>query len=224
MHPQGTLFSQSAGSCLGRGDKTRDVCDGWRHEGVEHGVVRRGHQQGLDCVRQVSWTMGEDQIRHDDRRRLMAERDVGHRCYDMRYAEKVAHFQDVWDAIDNVNSARAKHLFNSPMFWTEAWHTKWRTAAWDRLYDYVDSKTTGQANMEVVDVGMSKSPTLRKHLTRQFGGSGEDVRAREARYQDGMPRAAGEKPFHKGVVVPNNVSTKARGLTKEKDKERKNEV
>ena len=123
----------------------------------------------------------------------------------LNYAARMAHFQEVWDTIDNANSSKAKHLYNNPVFWTAPWHEKWRTAAWDRLYDYVDSKTTGQANMEVVDVGMSKSPTLRKHLTRNFGGSGEDVRAREARYQDGMRRSADEKPFYKGVNVPNKL-------------------
>jgi hypothetical protein len=123
----------------------------------------------------------------------------------LRYAEQMTHFQDVWDAIDNVNSSKAKHLYNSPVFWTGPWHLKWRTACWDRLYDYVDSKTTGQANMEVVDVGMSHAPALRKHLTRNFGGSGEDVRAREARYQEGMRRTADEKPFFKGVNVPHKL-------------------
>ena len=93
------------------------------------------------------------------------------------YAEQVAHFQEVWEGIDATNSTRAKHLYDNPAFWTNAWHEKWRVGAWDRIFDYVDGKTDGQAAMEVADVGMSKASTLRRHLTKQFGGSGEDVRA-----------------------------------------------
>ena len=123
----------------------------------------------------------------------------------MGYAEQVAHFQEVWEGIDATNSTRAKHLYDNPAFWTNAWHEKWRIGAWDRIFDYVDGKTDGQASMEVTDVGMSKASTLRRHLTKQFGGSGEDVRARELRFQNGMPRSQGEAPFYPGVNTQNKL-------------------
>lgn len=130
----------------------------------------------------------------------------------MPFADQQRHFQDVWDAIDMKNATRAKHLYENIAFWSEAWHVKWRVGAWDRIFDYVDSKTEGQANMEVADVGMSGASTLRKHLTKQFGGSGEDVRAREIRYQSGMPRSKSEAPFYNGV----NVTNKLRELAAER--------
>jgi hypothetical protein len=121
------------------------------------------------------------------------------------YAGQVAHFQEVREGIDAVSSTRAKHLCDNPAFWANAWHEKWRISAWDRTFDYVDGETGGQAAMEVTDVGTSKASTLRKHLAKHFGGSGEDVRARELRFQSGMPRSQGEAPFFQGVNVQNKL-------------------
>jgi hypothetical protein len=60
-------------------------------------------------------------------------------------------------------------------------------------------------------VGMSKATrsTLRKHLTKHFGGSGKDFRARELSI---VPRFQGEAPFFQGV----NVKNKSREMAAER--------
>ena len=98
----------------------------------------------------------------------------------------------VWDSIDDSNSTQAKGLY--PMdsgFWDKKWQKKWIRKQFDRIFDKVESLCTGAAGLEVQTLGMENAPELRAHLHRQFGGSGDDVRAREEKFEGalgGFPR------------------------------------
>ena len=108
----------------------------------------------------------------------------------------------VWDAINDVNSTQAKHLYPvSSGFYDKVWHHSWIKKQYDRMYDHVEAMTTGAAALEVQSLGMSKAPELRAHLHRQFGGAGDDVRAREERYSEGLPKSKGQPAFPKGVDI-----------------------
>ena len=106
----------------------------------------------------------------------------------------------MWDAINDIDSAKAKHLYLvASGFWTKAWHSSWRKKQYDRTYDRVEATVTGSAALEVQSLGMARSPQLRDHLHKHFGGAGDDVRAREELYSDGMPTAKGQPGFPAGV-------------------------
>ena len=93
----------------------------------------------------------------------------------------------VWDAIDDVNSAQAKSLYPIDSgFWEKKWHKRWIRKQFDRIYDKVESLCEGAAGLEVQTLGMERAPELRVHLHKQFGGSGDDVRAREERYEGAL--------------------------------------
>ena len=121
-------------------------------------------------------------------------------------AEFNAHCEAVWDCINDTHPTKAKFLYEvASGFWARDWHKKWRKKQYDCIFDYVDSITEGQAAMEVSELGMNNAKGLRKHLQKQFGGSGDDVRAREERFAAGMPRTKGEPPFYNGVNVVNKL-------------------
>ena len=58
----------------------------------------------------------------------------------------------------------------------------------------------GSAALEVESLGMEKSNELRKHLTKHFCGSGDDVRAEEERFEEGLPENAGSSPCPEGLT------------------------
>ena len=121
-------------------------------------------------------------------------------------AEFEEHCEVVWDSINDSNPSKAKYLYEAASgFWSRRWQMRWRKQQHDRIYDYVDSITEGYASMEVGEIGMGNAKGLRKHLMKQFGGSGDDVRAREEKFAAGMPRTEREPPFYHGVNVVNKL-------------------
>jgi hypothetical protein len=48
---------------------------------------------------------------------------------------------------------------------------------------------------------MGNAKGLRAHLVKQFGGAGDDARAREEHCQDGMPAAKGQAAFPPNIDV-----------------------
>jgi hypothetical protein len=94
----------------------------------------------------------------------------------------------VMEHIEETDSSRAGWL--EPLtsgFWNRKWHIKWRKRQLHKMYDVVESCTKGEAEMEVEDLGMEKAHGLKKHITKCFGGAGDDVRAREEFFRIGMP-------------------------------------
>ena len=119
----------------------------------------------------------------------------------------------VWDAINDVDATKAKLLYPVVSgFWTKAWHHTWIKKQYDRIYDRVESMVTSSAALQVQSLGMNKAPQLRDHLHKHFGGAGDDVRAREEQYADGMPSAKGQPGFPVGV----NMEEKLRELQGER--------
>ena len=102
----------------------------------------------------------------------------------------------IWEAINEVQPTKAKGLYEmNSGFWQHDWHERWRKQQYDRIYDKVESCVSDMALLEVEALGMENSPDLRKTLLKQFGGAGDDVRAREERYETGMPDYAGAPVF-----------------------------
>jgi hypothetical protein len=119
----------------------------------------------------------------------------------------------VWDAINDVDATKAKFLYPvASGFWGKAWHKAWTRKQYDRIYDKVEALVSGSAALEVQSLGMHRSPLLRDHIHKHFGGAGDDVRAREEQYADGMPAAAGLPGFPEGV----NMEDKLRVLQGER--------
>ena len=112
-----------------------------------------------------------------------------------------------------MDSSKAKLLYPvASGFWTKGWHHTWRKKQYDKIYDRVESIVSGSAALEVQSLGMNKSPLLRDHLHKCFGGAGDDVRAREEHYSDGMPSGKGQPGFPVGV----NMEEKLRVLQGER--------
>ena len=108
----------------------------------------------------------------------------------------------VWEAINEQDSHRAKGLWDvSSGFWQKSWHSKWRRKQHDRLCDKVEASVKDSAALEVANLGMDKAEDLRAHLFKQFGRAGEDVHARQERFEAGMPANAGGIPFYSGVDI-----------------------
>ena len=106
----------------------------------------------------------------------------------------------VWDSINDRDSTKAKHLYPTTSgFYGKEWQKKWVSKQYDRLYDRVEGQCTDSALLEVEALGMDNAKGLRAHLVKQFGGAGDDVRAREEHYQDGMPAAKGHAAFPPNV-------------------------
>ena len=93
-------------------------------------------------------------------------------------------------------------------FWEKAWHRRWIKKQYDKIYDKVESLCEDGAVLEVQTLGMECAPELRSLLHKQFGGSGDDVRSREKRYELGMPESKGLPAFPVGV----NIEDKLRSL------------
>ena len=111
--------------------------------------------------------------------------------------------ESVWECINEKDSHMAKGLWEvSSGFWNKQWHEKWRVKQYDRLYDRVESLVEGSAALEVANLTMENACNLRAHLLRQFGGAGEDIQARQERYEAGMPINPGGIAFPSGTVVP----------------------
>ena len=116
------------------------------------------------------------------------------------------HATEVWNSIDESDSTRAKFLWHMDSgFWSKSWHRKWRKQQYDKLFDKVESCVNGMAAMEVATLGMENAALLRSHLTKQFGGAGEDVQARQDHYEAGMPKSKGGLAFPPNVNVPNKL-------------------
>ena len=112
----------------------------------------------------------------------------------------------VWDAINDKDSHLAKGLWDvSSGFWNKEWHAKWRKKQYDKLLDKVEASVTENAALEVANLGMEKACDLRHHLLKQFGGAGEDIQARQERFEAGMPANAGGIAFPSGTVIPDKL-------------------
>ena len=110
--------------------------------------------------------------------------------------------ESVWDVINDKDSHKAKGLWEvSSGFWNKEWHLKWRTKQYDKLFDKVEASVEHSASLEVANLGMSKAHELRAHLFKQFGGAGEDIQARQERFEAGMPKNAGGIAFPAGADV-----------------------
>jgi hypothetical protein len=85
-------------------------------------------------------------------------------------------------------------------FWKRDYQKKWRQDAWERMYDVVSMRCKGQALLSLEELGLANVRSTRKHLKKQFGGASEDVKFREAHFENGMPEK-GKKPFYRGIDI-----------------------
>jgi hypothetical protein len=111
------------------------------------------------------------------------------------------HCQDVLDSIAVCQASRVK-LYTPPgsPFWTREWQTKWRQDEWEQMHDVVSIRCKGQALLSLEEHGLENAHSTRKHLKKQFRGASEDVKHREAIFENGMPEK-GKKPFYKGIDI-----------------------
>ena len=111
------------------------------------------------------------------------------------------HCADILDAVALTNASRVKLLQpEDGPFWKRDYQKKWRQDAWERMYDVVSMKCKGQALLSLEELGLANARSTRKHLKKQFGGQNEDVKSREAHFENGMP-LKGKKPFFKGIDI-----------------------
>ena len=114
--------------------------------------------------------------------------------------------EDVWECINETDPAKAKVLYDlTSGFWSQGWHVKWRRGQYDRIYDKVEASVKDMAALEVEALGMENAKDLRKHLFKQFGGAGDDIRAREEIYEAGMPATKDSPAFPSGVHMINKL-------------------
>ena len=109
------------------------------------------------------------------------------------------YIQDVWEAIDCKDDAKAWRLWDGASgFWKKSWHKSWRNRQNMLIKDHVEEHSKGAVEMEVVDYE-GDTEQLRKHLFQQFGsGTSGDIHTREAEYDAGLPEK-GQKAFPVGV-------------------------
>lgn len=108
------------------------------------------------------------------------------------------HANMVWKSINQRSSKEARDLWNmSSGFWGRDWHKDFRQWEYDKIYDKAEATCGGDALLELEALGRDNPAKIQSHLRKQFGGSGEDLKAREAYYEAGMPEQ-GKAPFYKG--------------------------
>lgn len=108
--------------------------------------------------------------------------------------------EDVWEVINEENPTKAKGLYPlTSGFWGTRWQEKWKRAQYDRIFDKVEACVSGMAALEVEALGMENARQLKKHLFKQFGGAGDDIRAREEVFEAGMPKTKDGAAFPPGV-------------------------
>ena len=118
---------------------------------------------------------------------------------DMDRPDFKKHCEMVWEAINDVNPTAGKTwLPRDSGFWATEWHVKWIKKQYDKIFDYVEANTKDDAALEVESLGMKNARELKKHLTKHFGGSGDDVRAEEEKYEQGLPKTSGGNPCPDG--------------------------
>ena len=114
----------------------------------------------------------------------------------------------VYDSINDRNPSLAKSLFPVESgFYSKKWHRQWVRKQFDKIYDKVESLCTGAAALEVQTLGMENAPQMRAHLLKQFGGSGDDVRARERVFDMGMPTSANSPAFPPNCDIEDRLRT-----------------
>ena len=59
--------------------------------------------------------------------------------------------------------------------------------------------------MEVANLGMQRTAEIRVHLMKQFGVAGEDVEARQERFEAGMPALIRASTIPEGVNIPDKL-------------------
>ena len=125
------------------------------------------------------------------------------------------HAHLVWESIHYRTPKQAESLWRVESgFWTRKWHNDFRNWEYDKLYDKVESKLKGDALLELEALGRETPEKIQAHLRKQFGGSGEDLKAIENYYEEGVPEEKGKPPFYKGI----NVESKLRQLASQRTK------
>ena len=122
----------------------------------------------------------------------------------------------VYKSINARDYRRAKALYEDNEFWTRQWHIENREGEYGRIYDYVSSKTSNDAALEVESLGREHASTLKAHLQKHFGGAGADIRHRESVYESGMPEKDGKAVFYNNINMDKKLremAAKRRNLT-----------
>ena len=66
-----------------------------------------------------------------------------------------AYAEEIYEVIADVYPSKARALYPVDSgFWQRAWHVKWRHTEYQRIFDKVESSTTGMAALEVEALGM----------------------------------------------------------------------
>ena len=99
-------------------------------------------------------------------------------------------------------------------FWTREWQATWLQDQYEAMYDIVETSVKGQAEIVLDGIERCQAYRIRSVLWKKFGGSAEDMEARERRFKAAMPDAPGRAPFPPGV----DMAVKLRQLSSERRK------
>jgi hypothetical protein len=118
------------------------------------------------------------------------------------------HAELVWESINEKNTTEATSLHDiNSGFWQHEWHRRWRKAQCEKLHDKVESCVQDMVMLELESLTMDNAPEIRRHLHEQFGGAGDDVRAREEAYEACMVEYLGAPGFPKNGNMENKLRT-----------------
>ena len=124
------------------------------------------------------------------------------------------HAQAVYHSIQQRDAKLAAELWPvTSGFWSRAWHEQFRKWEYDKLYDKVETTLTDEALLELEALGRDEPWKIQAALRKQFGGSGEDLGAREEHYKAGMPEG-NKAPFFEGIDMVKKLRQLAAERTK----------
>jgi hypothetical protein len=87
-------------------------------------------------------------------------------------------------------------------FWGRTFQSEWWEDKLAEMYDLVEARLKGQAEIELESIERSEAYKIRGHLFKKFGGASDDIVERERRFEKCMPATKGGTAFPPGIDMP----------------------
>ena len=110
------------------------------------------------------------------------------------------HCEFVYDVLSHESAKHADTLYSSAKFWTLKWQLENRQRQYEKMFCYLETITTGEAERQLHVLGVEKSKEIRKHFFERFGsGQPDALTERVRKYLLLMPDS-------NGIAFPHRVN------------------
>jgi hypothetical protein len=117
---------------------------------------------------------------------------------DLDYYKFTEHCEFVYDVLGHETAKNADTLYRASKFWTVKWQVENRQRQYEKLFCYLETIFSDEAERQLYAMGVEKTKEIRKHFFERFG-SGQPIvlQDRVRKYLLCMPNAQGVAFPHK---------------------------